>query len=501
MRKPLTALSAWWRRPRKRMLVIGGCVAFVLVVFHAWLHITNPYAGWNVVQQPYKTAVTNGSITIQKQFTLRAYSSSPAQLLGYYKQGFLIAQNTFIGGRPVAATTLDGIERALHRERFDPAKPYLISGDQFSVLYPRNLGVFYSSLLDPYTADGQQDWENRQRIYLQSALYALDAFASEKALTTTVVPIGPKSAVLTEVHPGSVPSDSLYGILYALDALRDQNRYPAAQYKLEAVGAVRDILEQRRSDLQLLLGIYLRQVRDPQTGLVKRGINISGARDGVLRDSSFYDNVILWKTLQLADTLGIQATPDADLTALRDKIIHIYWDDREGHFRDDQSSRPANQNYSSDWLIVLPTGFLDVADPADRMYMTRSHDFILAQGIAKPFPIKYQAQPATDRIPWAVRTFVPAYGSDVIWSYWGCEYIAMLNSLYAATHDAAYDREAVGDLEVYAHKIIDSRGFPETFAADGTVLRGGLYKSILRNGWIVDFEAARAQQVRHSLRP
>lgn len=30
--------------------------------------------------------------------------------------------------------------------------PYLISGDQFSVLYPRNLDVFYGRLLDPNTA-------------------------------------------------------------------------------------------------------------------------------------------------------------------------------------------------------------------------------------------------------------------------------------------------------------------------------------------------------------
>jgi hypothetical protein len=282
-------------------------------------------------------------------------------------------------------------------------------------------------------------------------------------------------------------------MLFALDALQDQSYYPNAPYKLEAADAVHQILQQRQAGLKMLLQIYEQQVRDPATGMVKRGVSISGARDGVVRDSSFYDNVILWKTLQLADRLGIQQTPADQLTALRNNIVKTYWDNDEGHFKDDLSTRPASQNYSSDWLVTIPTDFLNAANPADQSYLERSRDFIRAQGIASPFPIKYEAQSMTDHIPWAVRFFLPSYGGDVVWSYWGCQYIAMLNGLYAATHSAAYDQEASADIAIYANKIVENHGFPETFDSSGKFLRTGIYKSILRNGWIVDFEAVSIQ--------
>lgn len=487
-------IKGWRLSTRATIFLVLGVTTGLFVLVHLWFHITNPYAGWNIVQQPYTTKVENGKITFQKQFSLHAYSGQLAQLTGYYKSGFLIVQNTFFGGHPLKSSTVDGIASDLYQLRFDPSKPYLISGDQFSVLYPRNLGVFYSSALDPSTVTSQKDWENRQRIYLQSVLYALDAFASKQTLTTTLVPIGPHSVALTEVHPGSVPSDTLYGLLFSLNAMEDQSPYPHPQYSLETTDAVQQILQDRRDDLQKLLQVYLNQVRDPSTGLIKRGIVVSGARDGVRRDSSFYDNIILWKTLQLADKLGIQHTPISDLVNLRDRIIKLYWDDKEGHFKDDLSSRPANQNYSSDWLFAMPTGFLSSEAQPDLTYITRSVDFIHAQHIADPFPIKYQVASAAQSVPWAVKVFVPNYGSNAIWSYWGCVYIDTLSSLYGVTHQTQYDQEAKYDLNVYAQKIVENHGFPETFSPDGALLKGGIYKSILLDGWIVAYKAAEVHE-------
>jgi hypothetical protein len=494
MPNPKTA-HPWWRRPQKRLLVVGACVVAVLIIFHFWLHITNPYAGWSIVQQPYTTSVNAGKINAHKQFSLHVYSSPPAELLGYYKSGFLIVQNTFFGSRPSHSTSVDGIIQDIHRLRFDPSKPYLISGDQFSVLYPRNLGVFYNDILNPHTAHDKQDWENRQRIYLQSALYALDAFSAEKRLTTTIVPIAPHSVVLTEVHPGSVPSDSLYGILYALDALQDAPTHSDDTYKLETVDAARTIIRDRRADLQLLLGRYLSQVQDPSTGLVKSGVHLASARDGVVRDRSFYDNVVLWKTLQLADKLDIQKAPDGQLEKMHDTILDLYWDDREGHFKDDMSTRTANANYSSDWLLALPTGFLRADNPADREYLKRSIDFIRAQHIADPFPIKYQAATDAQQAPWAVRTFVPNYGSDAIWSYWGAQYMTLLGQLAHDVPGAGYQQELQRDIEIYSDKIRTYRGFPETFTPDGRFLQTLVYKSIRQTGWVVQFESARQQEV------
>jgi len=474
---------------KRRLKIAGISLAGVIVAFHAWLHFTNPYAHFSIVQQPYKTAVENGEVTVQKQFDLQALDGSIARGLGYYKSGFLIVQNAYFGSYKAPSTTADGIIRDIHQLRFDPSKPYLISGDQFSVLYPRNLGVFYNSLLDPRTAHSQVDWENKQRIYLQSALYALDAFSAAGDLTTTIVPVAPRAVALTQVHPGSVPSDTLYGMFYALAALQDSSHYGSdTPYKLQTVAATKRIVTERQADLRKLLDIYLTQVRDPQTGLVHAGLDLASARDGVVRDRAFYDNVVLWKTLSLARDLGISDIAEQDLIAMRTKLIQLYWDDHEGHFRDDLSAKPAHTNYSSDWLLALPTGFLNPNDPADQPYLTRSVAFIRQQGIDKPFPIKYKASGQAVEAPWAVKTFVPNYGGDAIWSYWGAQYITLLAQL--SPLDTSYLADARHYRDIYRQKIEQYRGFPETFDAEGNFLQNFVYKSIRQTGWVVQFEQA-----------
>lgn len=467
---------------RWRTAGIWAAGIFALVVlFHVWLHATNPYAKLTIVQQPYVTKVASGKIGVEKRFDLRAAAGPMAETLGYYKSGFLIVQNAWFGSYPAASHDANGIIDDIHKLRFDPSKPYLISGDQFSVLYPRNLGVFYNTLLDHNTAHSQLDWENRQRIYLQSALYALDAFSSARDITTTIVPISPRTAVLTQVHPGSVASDSLYGMLYAFDQLENAD-------KVQTSDAVKKILAERMSDLRMLLDIYQRDVRDPSTRLVRRGIHLASARDGALRDSSFYDNIVLWKTLVLADKLGIQRAEPGELDMLRSQIMDIFWDDQQGYFKDDQK----NSKYSSDWLLALPTGFLRVDHPDDQAKLARAISYTKQHEIDRPFPIRYTDTNEDVEAPWAVRTFVPNYGGDAIWSYWGAQYIWLLAKMYHQTGAVGYKTDAEEYIRIYRDKIEQTRGFPETFNAKGEFLQNAVYKSIRQTGWVVQFEAAEA---------
>ncbi|HSX28697.1 MAG TPA: hypothetical protein VLF60_04585 [Candidatus Saccharimonadales bacterium] len=475
----------------KRRVIFGTLLFWSAVaLFHIWLAVTNPYAAVNLVQQPYTTKVQQNQIVLTRHFKLKSFGNNSAGLLGYYKSGFLILQNTYFGSKPASSTSAPGIITDIHALRFDPTQPYLISGDSFSVLYPRNLGVFYNSILNPYTAFNQQDWENRQRIYLQSTAYALDAFAEQKKLTTTIVPIGQRDVLLTEVHPGSVPSDSLYGILFALQALQDPTYYPSpAPYQLQTVTAARKLTAEHRQDLRTLLQVYLAQVQDPSSGLVRADAKLASARDGATRRSSFYDTVILWKTLSLASELGVQYTSTESLDRLHDTILQKYWNETEGHFLDDLTPGPLDQNYSSDWLIALPTGFLQPGRQVDLQYLTRSVTFIRQHHLAEPFPIKYRAGQVANA-PWAVRTFVSNYGGDAIWSYWGSEYIDLLSELGTATHQADYSAEATRHIFTYRQKMIETRGFPETFTAQGTFLHTVVYESICQTGWVVQFEDA-----------
>lgn len=470
----------------KRNISIAVVVAAILfVLFHVWLSITNPYADISVVEQPYTTTLQNGTIKLEQQFSPYVDGSDFGSTLGYYKSGFLIIQNAYFGSHKTASRDHEGIVRDIHQVRFDPSKPYLITGDQFSVLYPRNLGVFYNSILNPNTAHSQTDWQNRQRIYLQSAAFAVDAFSRADDLATTLVPIGSRSFLLTQVHPGSVPSDTLYGIFYALAELQNEKKNSNGAYNLQTAATTKNFVQEQRDDMNRLLAIYQEQVQDPTTGMIREGLDLASARDGVVRDRSFYDNVVLWKTMSLARELGVRDIPQKELDGLRTKIISTFWNDKEGFFRDDMKPDSA---YSSDWLLALPTGLLNPNNAEDRKKLIRSVDYTRAQGIDKPFPIKYQASTEEVDAPWAVKTFVPNYGGDAIWSYWGAQYITLLAQL--ADTNPNYLADAIEYRDIYHEKMEETRGFPETFDAEGEFLQNPVYKSIRQTGWVVQLEEA-----------
>ena len=457
----------------------------LLVLFHSWLHLANPYAGVNFIQQPYSTKLVGNDIVYQQHHKTHIWSDPITDFIGYYRQGFLIVQNTLFGGHELPHTSASEIISDIHKVRFDPTKPYLISGDQFSVLYPRNLGVFYNQLLDPNTAHDSKDWENRQRIYLQSALFAIDGLSSGKTPKTTLVPISPKSVIATTVHPGDVASDAVYGTLYALDAMNSETKSQDGEYQIQTKLAVKNILADKDDELERMVVNYLTAVQDKQTGLVRSDIKLSSARDGVTRKSSFYDNVIYWKTLQLADKLGVYDTPKDTLDALHKKIHNTFWDEKLGYYKNDLY----DDSFSSDFLIGYPTGFFDIKNDKDQQRAMKIIAYIRDNKIADPLPIKYQTgQP--DNMPFIIRRVVPIYGGEAIWSYWGAQYITLLIDLCQETKSTNYCDEARKDINSYDKVIVRDGGFAETFNPDGTFLRMGPYKSIRITGWVVQFEHA-----------
>lgn len=469
-------------RPKKSLLLL------LVIGFHVWLHFSSPYASKSFVDQPYTTIVENGVVTYAQHYETWVWSNPLADFLGYYKQGFLIVENTLLGGKRINATDANAVIDEIHHIRFDPSKPYLISGDQFSVLYPRNLGVFYNQLLNPNTAHSKLDWENRQRIYLQSTLFAIDGLADSDVPKTTLIPIGPRTIVTTQVHPGDVASDSVYGLLHALDTMRTDNVSTSGEYKIQTQQSVERILREKQPELAHIVKSYVDTVRDPATGLVREDIKLAAARDGVTRKSSFYDNVVLWKTLDLANRLGIRDTSQNHLDQLRARIKNQYWSENQGYYMNDKY----DDSFSSDWLIGYVTGFFDLTDPTDLERSERTVTYIDRHGLAEPLPIKYQEGDAVD-MPFIISTFVPMYGSEAIWSYWGAQYITLLADLNHVTSKDQYRNQAVTYIDRYDKAIVRDGGFAETYSPDGLFLRHGLYKSIRITGWVVQYEHARSQ--------
>lgn len=466
----------------KNLLIPVG----IIVVFHTWLHLSNPYAAVNFVQQPFTTDVgRNGEITYTQHFTPYVLSDPISDFIGYYRQGFLIVQNTFFGGDELEHTTSEDIIGEIHDIRFDPDKPYLISGDQFSVLYTRNLGVFYNQLLDPNTAQSEEDWHNRQRIYLQSVLYATEGLSVGDTPKTTLVPIGPRAVTHTSVHPGDYGSDTVYGLLYAIDKMNSENTSVDGKYKIQTKNSINRLLSEKHDKLEKIVNVYLDHVQDPNTKLVKTDIKLAAARDGVTRSGSMYDNMVLWKTLELANKLGIKEMQQTELDTIKAKIKDQYWNEKNGYYANDTK----DDSFSSDWLIGFPIGFFDLADKIDLERTQKTVTFIENNGLSHPLPIKYQLG-NPDEAPFIIRHFVPDYGGEIIWSYWGAQYITLLNDLYEVTHNKQYHELAGADINAYNLAIVRDGGFAETFNKDGKFMRVGLYKSIRVTGWVVQFEHA-----------
>jgi hypothetical protein len=473
-------------------IIFGGLVAASLVT----TYITNPFSRLSIIRLPFRikldqkvheTINNNAKIKVKNQWYWRWFAM--------YQSGLYILTTRYFHSPAADGKTVDEIIANIHRLRYDPNKLLLISGDHFNGLFVRNLGVFYYPMLDPALPTTHEDWNNRQTVYLQSVAYALGVFAKSPRLTTTIVSTGPYAATCVNFY--AYPSDSLYGILYALAALSGYEAASPYHYAkdtqvLDTKLATSHLIKQYHDTLCELYEGYCDNVIDQQTGLIRRGLHLSGAKDITRRSSSFYDNVIYWKTTQLSMKLGLIPDNKKQLKDLKKQIIEAFWLPDVGYFVEDLSDEGLNNKYySSDWLIVLATGFLDPFDIHESQYYIRSVDYIQKEKIDQPFAIKYQQNTRAHRQFLPVRLAVASYGGDAIWSFWGMEYIKVLVLLYKKTGDGSYKQTAKYHIDKYETSMIANSGFPEVYDPKGKLLQTPFYRSIRQTGWVIGFEQAR----------
>src|SRR5262249_55944119 len=157
--------------------------------------------------------------------------------------------------------------------------------------------------------------------------------------------------------------------------------------------AAGDLLKQHRETLIRHLKQFTEEVYDPRSGLVRKNIQLSGTKDISRETCGFYENVVFWRTHQLAMELGLIPEDHVFLNALKARILKAFWVESEGHFLEDLSQDgKRHAYYSSDWLIVLMTGFLDVRNHSERQYYVEAVEYIQRQGIDQPFGLKYQQE-------------------------------------------------------------------------------------------------------------
>ena len=462
-------------------------------------YLTNPFNKYTIVRRPYIAKMKDGAIEAIDQNRKLRINQNP------FYTGFAVAKNLvhILNSRwhhsPASnKTTVKGIVDDIYRLRFDPHKLLLTSGDHFSALFVRNLGVFYYPTLDPAIPATEKRWHDRQIVYIQTLAYALGVFDKQKKLTTTIVPTGRYAATCVNFH--AYPSDTLYGMLYALAALLGKEsaqpiRYAPPRHELDSIPAAEILLATYGNSLGEHYRQYREKVFDEATGLVSLSALMSGAKDITKRQSSFYDNVIFWKTTELAMTLGLIPEDRAFLTELKKRILGSFWLHDEGYFLEDLSEEGLRgKYYSSDWMIVLATGFLTPGKKSERDYFVRSVAYIRRMKIDRPFPIKYQHETRAHRQFFFVRLAVAVYGGDAIWSFWGMEYLKILLLLSNETGETDYLKLCDDYIKLYRQNIIKNRGFPEVYDKNGKLLETPIYRSIRQTGWVVGFDQVMAMR-------
>ena len=456
--------------------------------------LTNPFSKNSIVDTVFKARLANAEfvvtdnsslIKVSQSFLFRQYAKVKS---GYH----IIANRWWSPGTASQSSGVKDIVQDIYKVRFNPKQPVLISADHFTMLYNRSFGIFYYSMLDTSINSTTEVWHNRQAIYLQSLAYALNTYEHTKDLTTTIVPTGKRRVTPVNFH--SYPSDTMYSLLYALATT--SGKIPASPYnygqpveKLQTVSAGQKLIDNHKAMLKRHYDRYKSVVHDKTTSLIKPELRLSGTKDITMRSNAFYDNVIFWRTTQLAMELGVIPTNQKFLDKTRSKIIKAFWREDKGYFLEDLSAESARNSYfSSDWLVVLNTGFLNPTKPEDLRRYERILNYLHDQKIDHPFGVKYHNDTRARRQFPIVRLVAASYGGDTIWSYWGMEYAKALLAVYRETGNKKYLKIADQTIESYRQKIEEYHGFPETYDRNGKMFETFLYRSMRQTGWVIGYD-------------
>jgi hypothetical protein len=473
-----------------------GIILFCTLIF---IYLSNPFRRLTIVRSIFSSELEGDDLILYQNAPLKVRTSPFWRLFAWIKSGTHIIKNVLFRVNPIPGNSVEEIARELHCIRFNPRYPFLISGDHFSVFYPRNLGIFYYPTLDPRIGFDEQDYLNREKKYSQSVAYALEAFSQAGYVATTLVPTGRRA--VTPIQIFAYASDSLYGVLHGLAVMQDPKRiaeiYPfhsGTIFRSHTAKAAEQLLSTYHKQLKQLYESYIHIVFDTKTGFIKQHLRLSSTLDTKIRSSSFYDNVICWQTVRLAGELGIILEDREWLKSYKKRILHAFWYEDGGYFLDDLSDETQECKwYASDWLIALMTGFIHPSKKTELDYFTRSIAYIRDNNLDKPFPLRVVGSYTKTRDHGWVRTFVPNYQDNAIWSNWGVQYIKALVLTATATAELSYLKDAERAVKVYRDNILKYQGYPEVYSgATGEILENAFYRSILRTGWIIDFEHAEA---------
>lgn len=243
-------------------LAIAVTVSALALCYDYWATHVNPYSEDTWVTPFFATSIgRDGSLGLAKVRDTQVVYLPLASLILYADIVHESILRFFARDPdgPIAGNE-EEIISALHTERFDPSRAYVITGGHFPDFCVRNLGIFYNSILDPRIPASEDDWANRQRITLQTLATHLELLKVAGKEYTTFAPVGPHA--FAAINWNDEPSDSLFAITYTLRAATDDFLFHAASLLLiwtEAPRHTRSQLKKRRTGSWANIGRRLKK--------------------------------------------------------------------------------------------------------------------------------------------------------------------------------------------------------------------------------------------------
>src|SRR5262249_51379868 len=126
-------LSRFIHKHRRWLIPLGWLILLMALLF-GYFNATSPYSRFSIIKPAFSTAVEGDHITIKANYTPHSYSRRLANFVGIYVRGAWDMVWNRIESPKLPRGDYNSIVYGIHALRFDPTKPYLISGDQFNAL-------------------------------------------------------------------------------------------------------------------------------------------------------------------------------------------------------------------------------------------------------------------------------------------------------------------------------------------------------------------------------
>jgi len=260
---------------------------------------------------------------------------------------------------------------------------YLTSAGHFCEFYCRDFGWSAESLI-------KLGHEDRVEKTLD---YALDVFSKNGGIATTITPWD-KPIDIYHYAP-----DSLAFLLRTISLLKDKS-----------------IAEKYKDFLNSEISKFFETVIDKETGLVRTDKQFSSMKDYSRRQSSCYDNVMVWVVKDSLEKIGVLRNPlkNYDLEKL---LIKNFWVGT--YFKDDLSDK----FYVAGDANVYPfwTGMV-----RDKKMIKSAVREIRENKLDDPLPLSYTNPDIKTKMLWHEKFVIPGYEQSTVWTHMGPLFIEVV---------------------------------------------------------------------------